>query len=316
VTHRIALVTALVALACATAPEELSPQATAQVALEIWPGFASPAEWPPARPARVEILLDLTLSMQTPTRGGPPRYAAAREAAARLLEILPEETPVGVRALGIARGAECVAATQVAGGSAGRLRPGLPRHLRVTEPAAEGSLAGALEALQRDLSDEIDGTRIVLFTDLDAACGGDLCAAGAALAAQGARFDLVLLSEAEVPDCFADFAPHVALRDLPPTAALRVPDFRVEGHRTGSTKRGPVLARGSADGGAVRVPAGPALLVVSLEPQALVGPMLLTADTLTRVRILEFPGLHPPVREWRWDVEPLADPAVERSQQP
>jgi hypothetical protein len=306
----LAIAGGLVVLACTALELEplerfALPTSEAQLAVEILPGFTQPPEAPRPSAQRVEILLDLTTSMREAAPGSPARFAAARAAAVRLLEALPEETAIGLRALGVATGAPCVEPTQIsqAGAPVGS-RTRLISYLRAVQPASEGSLGAALEALHRDLADEVARSRVVVFTDLGAECGGDLCEAGAALVAAGAQLDLVLLSDAVLPECFARFAPTD-----PPRAAASVtlpPGFayRVEAHVPESEQPGKLLARGSTDGSPVRLPAGAATVILEMDPPSIIGPMLLSPDELTRVLVLDFPTLDPHVREWRWDVEP------------
>ena len=309
---QLAIAGGLVFLACTALELPLEPLQSfgppapeAQLAVEILPGFTQRPEAPRPSAERVEILLDLTTSMREATPGGPARFVAAREAAVRLLEALPAETALGLRALGVANGAECVEPTQIEeadGPASSRTR--VVSYLRAIQPASEGSLGAALEAVQRDLGDEVSRSRVVLFTDLGAECGGDLCLAGEALVAAGARLDLVLLSDAVLPECFARFSPadppQVAAAVTPPP----VPSYRVEAHVPESEQAGKLLARGSADGSPVEVPAGAAIVTLEMDPPSIIGPMLLSPDALTRVRVLDFPTLDPHVREWRWDVEP------------
>lgn len=277
----------------------------AQLAVEILPGFTQPPEAPRPRAERVEILLDLTTSMSEATAGGPARFEGARDAALRLMEALPEEAAVGVRALGVASGAPCVESTELArAGEPAGSRSRLVAYLRSVQPVSEGSLGTALEALHRELADEAARSRVVLFTDLGAECGGDLCRAGSALVAEGAQLEVVLLSDAVLPECFTRFAPadppRVAAHGTqPPTAS-----YLVEAHIPGSDLPGKLLARGSADGSLVRVPAVAATVTLEMDPPSIIGPMLLEPGALTRVRVLDFPTLDPQVREWRWDVEP------------
>ena len=230
---------------------------------------------------------------------------AAREAAVRLLEALPEETAFGLRALGVANGAQCVEPTQIAeAGDSAPSRSRLVSYLRAIQPASEGSLGAALEAVQRDLGDEVARSRVVLFTDLGAECGGDLCVAGSTLVAAGAQLDLVLLSDAVLPECFARFSPADPPRAAAAVTPPPVPSYRVEANLPESEQAGKLLARGSADGSPIQVPAGAAVVTIEMDPPSIIGPMLLSPDALTRVRVLDFPSLDPHVREWRWDVEP------------
>jgi hypothetical protein len=309
---RFAFAAGLVAFACAGLDLEprapfAQPAGDAQLAVEILSGFTQPPEAPRPSAERVEIVLDLTTSMREATPGGPPRFAAAREAAVRLLEALPEGSAVGVRALGVASGASCVEPTRISrAGAEASSRGRLVAHLRTIQPASESSLGAALEALHRELGDEASRSRVALFTDLGAECGGDLCEAGSALVAAGARLDVVLLSDAVLPECFSYFAPAGPPRAATPAMLPPAPTYLVEAHVTGSELPGKLLARGTADGSPTRVPAGPAIVTLEMVPLSIVGPMVLSPEELTRVRVLDFPTLDPHVREWRWDVEPAA----------
>lgn len=284
--------------------------ADAQVSVELWSGIAQAPAAEARGPEPVEILLDMTTSMKTRTRGKPPRYMAAREAAARLLDELPRETRIGVRALGISRGAACVEPTLVAQGPAGSLGRGLSAHLRALRPRSETSLAGALERVLREAGAPLDRTRVVVFTDLGDECGGDLCAAGAALTAAGARIDFVLLGEARVPECFAEFAPTTPPHAAASSGPAPSPGFRVLREGLAPDAPGAVLARGRANAGAVAVPPGTALVVVEVQPPALIGPMRLEPGSLTRIHVLDFPSLDPPVREWGWESVPSDAPSA------
>lgn len=292
-------------VACAAFERPVAPNAA--VAIEIWSGYAQPPSLPPARPGHVEVLLDVSRSMRAATGDGPPRYAAAREAAARLVYDLPDTTWLGVSALGLARGASCTAATRLARGAPPGFRPELTSNLRHLAPASEGSLGLALLGIAGELGDAAEGARVVVFTDLGGECGGDLCAAAGELVAAGAQLDLVVLGDAPAPACLARLGPRAA----PSLALMREaerqpPAFRVEpqGGDVPPTER--VIARGRADGRPVRVPPGPVLLVLEMEPPSVIGPIELAEGTTTRVRVLDFPALASHVREWRWDVEPLA----------
>ena len=297
-------------LACAAPAPPAPPPARpptpvdAEVSVELWQGFARlPATPLPAAP-RVEILLDVTTSMRTFSAAGPRHDRAAREAAAALVERLPDAATVGVDVLGLARRDRCNDPTRVAWGQASRLRALLATRLRGVEPAGEGSVAAALEELARKRAAELHETRVVVLTDLDDSCGGDLCAAAESVVEAGARLELVLFGDAAAPVCLSELhaasEPHAA--SLPAPAPIA---FRVQDHRVTRVTRGAVLARGRTDGRPLEVPGGPALLVVEMDPPARIGPMLLAPGTRTRVRMLDFPTLRPHVREWRWNVEPL-----------
>ncbi|MBW2269030.1 MAG: hypothetical protein JRH16_10655 [Deltaproteobacteria bacterium] len=290
-------------------PEPLLP---AEVSVEVWSGFTQrPGAAGSGTPEHVEIVLDLTTSMQASPPGRPARFMGAREAASRLLAALPPDTPVGVRALGLSAGANCSDTTHVAQGTPGALGHNLRNHLRALRPRSEGSLAGALQTVFERPSGPLDRTRVVVFSDLGAECGGDLCAAGSALAAAGARLEFVLLADAAVPECFASFAPETPPRIANARPAPVSPNFRIESHDIHSSSRGPVIARGRTDGDRVRLAPSHVLIVVEMNPPALVGPIALEPNSHTRVRILDFPTLDPPVREWGWTTEPASGPIAE-----
>jgi hypothetical protein len=299
------------ALACASLEGRVRGRAAApraHVALEVWPGFRQRPGASQQGAEHVEIVLDLTRSMRASAPGGPPRYAAARSGALRLARSLPADTTLGVRALGVTRGEnDCAGPFTLQ--RAGRPDPAaLGPLLDSMQPASESSLAGALDELRQDLGRSLEGSRVVLFTDLGAECGGDLCAAASQLVAAGARLDLVLLSDAVVPQCFARLTPagQPRVAQLEPEAVRA--DFRVEAYETGSAAAGDVLARGRVDGAPIAVAPGAVTIVLEMRPPSVIGPLVLTEGTLTRVRVLDFPTLDPPVREWRWEVSSFAPP--------
>lgn len=293
-----------------------TPAARAHLAVEVWSGFTQRPGAFRGGPERVEILLDLSTSMRARTAGGPPRYAAARTAALRLVRSLPPQTSVAVRALGVTKGDDaCAKAFVVQRPTRGADPDALAPLLASLRPASESSLADAMDHLSQDVGPDggrgLEGTRVVLVTDLGAECGGDLCAAAERLVAGGARLDLVLLSDVVVPQCFAKLAPpdepQVALLESTPSRTT----FRVEAHEAGSNAVGDVIGRGNIDGTPITVPPGAASIVLEMRPPSLIGPLVLEPGTLTRVRMLDFPTLDPPVREWRWDVDTFVPDATE-----
>jgi hypothetical protein len=279
----------------------------AQVSVEVWSGFTQRPEGRRPPPERVELVLDVTASMQATAADSPARFVAAQQSARRLLRALPSDTQVGLRALG-SRSEDTVCSRSLV--LSNRDGPRTPAQVAALvprlRPHSEASIAAALDGLREDLGDAVGRTRVVLFTDLGAECGGDLCASAAALVDAGARLDVVLFSDAVVPQCFASFTPggepQAQSLAFPPAAAT----FRVEAHRAGADAAAPaVLARGRADGTPVEVASGGAIILLETEPPATIGPLVLSPGTSTRVRVLDFPTLDPPVREWRWDVVPL-----------
>lgn len=285
------------------------PLDQAQLSVEVWTGDRQSPASDARPPDHVELVIDLTTSMQAKEGEGPPRYMAARESAARLLRALPADTSVGVRAVGISTGSACVAPTRIAQGSAAGLGRGVQGHLRALRPQSEGSLSAALESVLHHHVGPLEQTRVVLFTDLGSECGADLCAAGRALAREGARIELVLFGGSEPPACLADFVPGRLPRIADKALVAPRPTFHVELHDVESPRRGRVVANGVADGTTVILPPVPVLLRVEMNPLALIGPIQLHPNGHTRVRILDFPSLDPPVREWGWDTVP-ADGAV------
>lgn len=283
-----------------------SPAPLAQLSVELWSGYRQGPGSEVREPEHVELLLDMTSSMEARTDRQPPHYMAARESATRLIDALSPDTPVGVRAVGTTSGASCVAPTQLAKGTAGSLGRRVRNQVRALRPRAEGSLSGALESVKNEPNGPLDRTRVVVFTDLGGECGADLCEAGRSLAAAGARLEFVVFGGSIAPSCFADFVP-----DRPPRIAATPieaprPNYRVEIHDLDSKRRGPIIARGAADGSKLAVGPVPVLVVVDMNPPALIGPIKLHPNGHTRVRILDFPALDPPVREWGWDTVPAS----------
>lgn len=302
------VVICLLALGCAPARWlRFAPApARAQISLELWQGFTRLPATPMPEAPRVELLLDVTLSMRASTPGGPSRHQAAREAAAQLVARLPPRASIGVGVLGLSRRGGCSEATRVASGQVSQVGDALTRRLRGVEPGGEGSVADSLQDFARVRGLESEELRVVVLTDLDDACGGDLCAAAAALVETGAKLELVLFGDTNAPACLAELSPPSVpfAASLPRPPPLR---FRVHWAHSGSETTGGLLARGTADGRPVDLAAGLAVVVVEMEPPLQVGPMLLAPDTRTYLRLLDFPTLEPSVREWNWEVKPLAE---------
>jgi hypothetical protein len=278
-----------------------------QLTVEVWSGFSQRPAASGGEAERVQVVLDLTASMRAASPGGPPRYAAARSAALRLATALDRETALGVRALGITEGEDdCADAITLESGSRTADLSSLAPQLARLQPTSESSLADALQQLAEELGGARQGTRVVVFSDLGSECGGDLCAAADSLVGGGARLDLVLLADVSVPLCLESLspagAPRAAELDRLPSAA----PFRVHTHEVGSSAGGELIARGRSDGSPTNVPPGRATVVLEMSPPAVIGPLVLEQGTHTRVRVLDFPTLEPPTREWSWDVEPGA----------
>ncbi len=290
------LVSMGVALACAAPPP-------ARLRVEVLRGFPASAPEPAVSASRVEVLLDLTRSMREPTAAGPERFRAAQAAASRLVQELPDAAGLGLTVLGLEAGPACSEPRRVAGPGSDATRAALAQKLGGLEPRGEGSLAAGLERVQQQLAQEgvRHGARVVAITDLGAECGGDLCAAAASLVAAGVPLDLMLLGEAPVPACLAGLAPVQALAP----GGTAMPALRV----VSADADGPAVVTGRADGSVVLVPAGSANLVVELDPPLQLERGFAPGADL-RLRILDFPALDPPVREWHWKEGPARKQAA------
>lgn len=292
----VALAAAGAALSLACAPVSPSDE-EARVSVEVFSGFTQPGvpvEDAVPRTERVEVLVDVTTSMAAPTGVGPPRHAASRGAAARLIRALPGDRAIGLHAVGFAQVEGCQPAFRVGQSEPGTARDALLRELDALEPAGEGSIALALDGLRvfLALTEHLDGSRIVVLSDLGDECGGDLCATVADVVAGGGRVDFVLFGGREAPACLEEVEPAWRSAAPPP------PAFRVVADEGGAT-----LATGRADGAPRAAPPGLVWLEVDLVPPLRAGPVRLATGATTRLRVLDFPALDPPVREWAWETD-------------
>jgi hypothetical protein len=290
---------------CAPAPAE--PVGIALVSLESYQGQPAPEEPAAALPRRYDILVDLTESMALPGADGRPRASAAYARASDLLLSLPQGTEITLRAQGHQLATSCALPERLAGPAIPTLRMALVRQLEGLGPRAEGSLPAALERIRLDLEREeaIRRTRVVLFTDLDHHCGGDLCEEARALVEAGADLEVVALAEAPLPACVAELlAPREAKRPPSPRSLPAPPLFRI--HATAAAEPGfdpTPMARGRAGGGPVEVPAGLVTMVVELDPPETIGPFRVEPGKSAQVRLLDYPQARPPTRIWRVERE-------------
>jgi len=287
------LLAAALALGCGASAPPLAPPA--EVSVELLGGLAQ-REPPPVREGeRVEVLLDLTTSLRAGD-DGIETYAAARSAAARFVRGLPEGEPVRVHALGLTPGRSCESATRLDPHERARSHAELASGIERLEPAGEGSLAVALAELRSGLAagGELGRSRVVVFSDLGSECGGDVCTAADLLLEAGARIDFVVLGSAPSPACFSALVPADRGQHA---QVIRPPRFRIVSYDPDGESAPLVLAEGRADATRRRVPAGPVMIEVALEPPAKIGPLVLSPGAWTRVRVIDFPALDPPVRE-------------------
>jgi hypothetical protein len=285
------------------------PTAPAEVSIEILGGFALRPPVPMPEPERVELLIDVTTSLRNGPEGAE-HFRAARSAAARFVRELPADSALGIQALGVGRGQDCASATRLGGGRREPSRAELGRRIETLQPAGEGSLAVALAELRGELSasDQLARSRVVVFSDLGSECGGDLCEVAEMLLDSGARLDFVVLGDAPAPACFDALTPAAPAPD--DSLAQDPPMFRIVAYDPGPEREPFLLAEGRADGTRRRVPAGPVTVLVGFDPPSLIGPMVLSPGTWTHIRVVEFPALDPPVREWVWSTFPLAPGAA------
>ena len=282
-----------------TLPER-SPRA--RLAVEVLQGFTGKPVPTPPRPERVEVLVDVTASMNAATPPGPGRYVAARNAAVRLVRALPRDSFIGLHALGVAAGDECNPAFRTGHSGPGEARDDLVGRIDELRPVGEASLAQAIDGLRVYLTamETLARSRVVILSDLSDECGGDLCEELGRMIAGGARVELVVFGDAQVPSCVEDFdisgSWHV---DAEPSAM----HFRVEAFGDSADAATPASAVGLVGGEPVAIAGGAVRVFVEFDPPAEFGPIILAAGTTTRLRILDFPTLDPPVREWIWETE-------------
>jgi hypothetical protein len=273
---------------CAAAPtptqsEDASPGgASASLAVDVYGGLDVPGAAPEQE--RVELVMDLTRSMLLPAPGGATRLARARHAAAELLASLEAGADVSLRGVGHRAASGCAASERLAEHLARGDAAALDARLRAAQPQAEASLAQTLDEVGRDLEREAAAraTRVVVLSDLDDSCGGDLCAAAARLVERGAWLQLVPTGAAAAPACLAELLPSPA---LPRASASADAPFTVTSADTDRALE--ILAVGRAGDGFVPVPPGVVSLLVHLEPPERIGPFRLDPGDAARVRILD-----------------------------
>jgi len=190
---------------CAAPVAEMT--APARIRLESYRGLPSPEQRPTALPPRVDVLVDLTESMGRPGKGAGTRASAAYSRASDLLLSLPQGTEITLRAQGHQGEKACALPERLAGPAVPTLRMAFVRQLEGLGPRSEGSLPAALERIRLDLEREraVRRTRVVLLTDLDSQCGGDLCAEARALAEAGGALEVIALGETPVRPAWPSF---------------------------------------------------------------------------------------------------------------
>ncbi len=290
---------------CALAPPTPAP---ASIAVEVIGGASQAPVWPQTQVSTIAIVIDATESMTAATPAGPSRLEAARVGAQNLLESLAEDDRFETYGLGLTNGAPCVPAVRLTQNGGSRPDPSkIARRVASLEPLSEGSLAGALTRVRRDLEQESvqSPARVVVLSDFRSDCGGDICQAVRALLQHGAELDLVALGDEPLPECLRGLAaagPPPALTQVAPS----YPTFRVEAVSS-AEEREVLMGIGVVNGVPVSVPPRSVFVIVEMDPPTRVGPLTLLPDTRTRVRVIDFPGLTPAVRESSWETIPRTE---------
>jgi hypothetical protein len=299
--NRSLLIWVLLLSAC-----QASAPAPGRIEVEVYRGLSGPSGETGSLLPKVHLLVDATLSMSEQTGFAAHHLLAARAKATELVRSLPAGTDISLHAFGFWKGetsAEvCAPGELLARGNDAAGRRYLLDQLRRLSPAGEGSAAGALGALTEELrSSGARDARVVLFTDLDPTCGGDLCAAARALVDAGAWLDVVVHGDASAPACLAQLVPR---EDVPSPYVRSLsggpPAFRIDSLPAPLGRTGGTLARGTVGTGAASVPAGEVEVVLELDPPRRFGPVRIAPDRLTRVRIVDFASAAGQEQPWHW----------------
>jgi hypothetical protein len=246
----------------------------------------------------VELIVDATPSMENAAAGSVTRLEAAQAKAAELLASLPTGSQAGVVALGAAPSSECARAERLAPLLAAS-DPVLARVLADLHAGSESSLAAALTALSSDLlaQGRARDTRVVVFTDLEGSCGGDLCAAAAQLVATGAWLDVAVLGDAPAPACLSDLRPAA---EQPGALVRALTRPTPAWHLVGPGDAPPPTAVSDIAGPhSLEAPAGEWSIALETEPSSVLGPVRVAPGQLTRVRVLAFSGVPP---RFAWEI--------------
>src|SRR5271157_3800972 len=199
----VALVTAsLFASSCAALRPGREPvPATGEVELQVFSGFAPPTTGAALPAKRIVVLVDATRSMLRRGAHGGTLFDAARSGAADVLRGAADGDEVALHALGNRRSSGCGVPERLAGPDGGAARARSLAALAQLAPEGEGSVATSLHEIQTELDAEgaTRRTRVVVFTDLEDACGGDLCRAAESLVQAGGWVDLRVVGDAPPP---------------------------------------------------------------------------------------------------------------------
>jgi hypothetical protein len=268
----------------------------ARVSVEMLRGFSPDDVAPHETTAPVVLLLDATRSMLAPTRQGATHFAAAQRAAARFASGLPGQGALWLYALGSAAAPDCQSVLRGSRAPTAAARGPLVEEILALRPQGEGGLAAALDSVREELerADALMGARVVVFSDLQPACGGDVCAEAAKLIAGGARLDVVAIGEGQAPACLRE--PSGLAESLPPPATVARPvHYRLE-----VAKPEPMVIGCSEVGGLpIAASGGRATVVVELDPPLRVEATLVPGHRHV-LQVIDFPALDSQTRHWRW----------------
>jgi hypothetical protein len=260
-----------------------------RIAVEVYRGLGGNAAG--AFLPAVHVIVDATRSMAAQSQAASTHLDAAQSKARELIAALPPGTRVALHVLGggSAEAPECAALEPltVLGPASD---PALPHALEELQPSGEGSISLVLAALLGELQRQARArdARVVLFTDLDARCGGDWCAAARELIDAGAWLDLVVLGEEPAPQCLEGLRPS-AREPGALVRALTRPAAGWELRAPGSEAQDARVASGRAGLRPSTAPSGAWVLRVVLDPPLEI-PLRIEPDRLTRVRVLDFAG--------------------------
>lgn len=313
--HAASRLVAGVATACLVSCATTPASTPVLLSVDVQAGQPSVPTWP-GGDERVEILLDATTSASRDRVGDVSALAAARTLAARWLRELPADTATTLHSLVGSRGQ---GAEQCSSDDASVIREtASPAALAASAGAiaarGEVSISGALVALGDRLASEgaLARAHVVVISDLDDTCTGDLCEAAARLVAGGATLDVVAVGSHEAPACLADvLVPSSAPTPIAVQGRLAPPRVRVvpsAAFVAGGIVAERATVNGTADGTPFSVPGGEVFVRIELTPAFAIGPIVLAPGATHRLRVLDFPAASPPAREWRLDSEAVPMP--------
>ncbi len=289
------------ALACTSDPGP--PREFARVSVDVLRGFAPEDVGARESTAPVVLLVDATRSMLSPTGLGASHFAAAQRAATRFANDLPSQRAIWLYALGSADGPDCQPVLRGSRAATAAAREPIVEEIRSVQPQGEGGLAAALVSVRDELwrADALMGARVVVFSDLVPACGGDVCDASAKLLAGGARLDVVAIGETQAPACLRE-PTGLAESLTPPPTADRPVHYRLEVAQPEPT----VIGCSEVGGLPIAAPPGRGTVVVELDPPLRVEATFAPGRRHV-LQVIDFPALDPATRHWRWlDSQPAA----------